>query len=280
MGLFESERLSERRHGQKKIKELKDAKNKTLIIHYSCESFFNLHGRTPRITCIGIKNRESQTSIAFSIHLQAQFRKQELCCLSEESLDSLEREMLREFYDYIKKHSTYRWVHWNMRNASYGFAAIENRYRILGGRPRKIEEQFKYDLPEILGTLHTYKFEKHQKPSSGQLMNISIRNSISTRDALTGAEEAAAFERRDYIALHMSTMRKIEMIDRVLTLQEKKELKVNVSIFRSCGITIPGLIEIVKNNWLLFLIYSILMAILGMALEPAVQRFFGTGSGS
>jgi hypothetical protein len=49
MAFFTSERLEDRRRGQKKVQELKEARNKTIVIHYSCESFFNIHGRTPRI---------------------------------------------------------------------------------------------------------------------------------------------------------------------------------------------------------------------------------------
>lgn len=276
MKIFQSERLDDRRFGQKKINELKESRSKTLIIHYSCESFFNTHGRTPRVTCIAVKNRDNGTTYAFSIHLMAQIKKKNINNLTDEEFDYLEREMLKEFYKFVDNHKTFKWVHWNMRNASYGFEAISNRYKILDGKPVNIEDQFKYDLPEILGFIYTYKFEKHNEPTKGQFLNLSIRNNITSRDALKGADEALAFDQKDFLKLHMSTMRKAEMADRILTLQEKNALKVNVSIMKSCGITIPGIIEIVRNNWILFTIWSIMMGILGMALEPVVQHIFKT----
>jgi hypothetical protein len=190
--------------------------------------------------------------------------------------DFLEKSMLKDFSDFVKKHLTYNWVHWNMRNSSYGFESISNRYRILGGHLKEIEDQFKFDLPEILGSLYTYNFEKH-KPN-GQLLNLSKRNKISDRDALIGKDEATSFENREYLKLHMSTCRKVEIIDRILSLEEKKQLKVNVGAIKIYGLTPLGLFEIVRNNWLLFLIWSIAIGILGAVLEPVFQSIFGTSN--
>lgn len=276
MNFLSSERLEDRRIGQKRINELKEGKSKTLIIHYSCESFFNLKGKTPRVTSIVIKNRDSHTSVSFSIHLMAQIKNKDILNLSDEDFDYVEKEMLKDFYNYQKKHLTYKWVHWNMRNANFGFEAISNRFRILGGYPKQIEDQFKYDLSDTIGLIHTYGFEKHKKPSRGQLLNLSIRNRISTKDALKGAEEAEAFENKEFLKLHMSTTRKVEMMDRILTLQEKKKLKTNAWLYQSCGITPSGIVEIVRNNWILFVAWSLIMTIIGMALEPVVQNWFGT----
>jgi len=278
MTFLSSERLDDRRIGLKKIEELKNKKSRTLVIHYSCESFFTIHGRTPRVTSIAIRNRDINTTIVFSIHLMAQIKGKDLSNLSLQDFDYLEKEMLKDFYAHLKKHQSYCWVHWNMRNANFGFEAIDNRFRILGGHPRNIEDQFRFDLPEILGLIYTYNFEKHNKPSKGQLLNIAARNKITLQDALKGKDEADAFDNRDFLKLHMSTIRKVEMIDRILTLEEKKKLKVNVWLYKACGITPAGIIEIVRNNWILFALWSLIMAIIGMALEPIVQRFFGTDS--
>lgn len=278
MAFLSSHRLDERTEGLDKIAFLKTNKARTLIIHYSCESFLNTHGRTPRVTSIAIRNRNNRTTIVFSIHLMAQFKRKNIITLTDQDFDYLEKEMLKEFYAHIKKHQSYYWVHWNMRNANFGFEAIANRYQILGGHPKNIEDHLKYDLPETLGLVHTYDFEQHSSPSQGQLLNLSIRNQITINNALKGSEEALAFDNKEFLKLHMSTIRKVEMIDRILNLQEKKQLKVDVWIYKSCGITPAGIIEIVRNNWILFTIWSIIMAIIGMALEPVVQNIFGTNN--
>lgn len=275
MAIFKSERLDDRTKGLEIINKLKN-NSKTLIIHYSCESFFNLNGRTPRITSICVKNRGNNITKTFSIHLQAQFHKKELCCLTDVDYDFLEKQMLKDFSEFVKKHLTFNWVHWNMRNSSYGFEAISNRYRILGGHLKEIEEQFKFDLPEILGFLYTYDFEKH-KPK-GQLLNLASRNQISDRDALIGKEEATCFDNKEYLKLHMSTSRKVEIIDRILTLEEKSKLKVNSNPIIIYGLTPTGIFEIVRNNWVLFVIWNIIVAILGAVLEPVFQSLFGTNN--
>jgi hypothetical protein len=276
MGIFNSQRLDDRTTGLEIINKLKKTNTKTLIIHYSCESFFNLNGRTPRVTSICVKNRGNNITKTFSIHLQAQFHKKDLCCLTDLDYDFLEKHMLKDFADFVKKHLTYNWVHWNMRNSSYGFEAISNRYRILGGHLKEIEDQFKFDLPEILGSLYTYDFEK-DKPK-GKLLNLSFRNKISDREALIGKDEATCFDNRDYLKLHMSTCRKVEIIDRILTLEEKKRLKVNSNAIKIYGLTPIGIFEIVRNNWILFLIWSIIVAVLGAVLEPVFQSIFGTSN--
>lgn len=283
MGLFNSVRLEEYREGKKKIDFLKDQKDNTLIIHYSCESFFNLQGRTPRITSIAVKNRDANTSEIFSIHLMAQIMHKDLTNLTDEDFDAIEKAMLDDFHEYVQRNLTHNWVHWNMKNASYGFPAISNRYRILGGVPIVIDERFKYDLSDILGNIYTFLYEKDDEPSKGKLLNLSIRNNISTndnkvRDALTGKDEADAFDRKDFLKLHMSTMKKVELIDRILTLEEKKLLKTLMKAHQIYGLSISGIIEIVKNNRFLFGLWSVIMAVLGMALEPIVQNIFGTGN--
>ncbi|GIP46106.1 hypothetical protein J45TS6_45650 [Paenibacillus sp. J45TS6] len=105
---------------------------------------------------------------------------------------------------------------------------------------------------------------------------MSHLNSISTKDTLTGKEEAVAFENKDYLKLHMSTMRKVEMIDRILNLLEQDNTKIESKKTEIYGISFLGVIEIVRSLPLLLIIWSIIIFILGAAMEPVIQRFFGT----
>lgn len=279
MRIFKSERLDDREKGLEIIAKLKKENDKTLIIHYSCESFFNLEGRTPRVTSICIKNRGNNSTKTFSIHLQAQFHKKELCCITDVENNFLEKQMLKEFFDFLKKHQTYNWVHWNMRNSSYGFEAIANRFRILGGVVKEIEDQFKFDLPKILSLIYTHDFENHGPiPKKGQLLNLALRNKVSLRDALEGKEEGETFDNKDYLKLHMSTCRKVDVINEILTLEEKSNLKVKTNLVGIYGLTPEGIFEIVKNNWFLFAIYSLVVFTVGVVLEPIIQFVFGTST--
>jgi hypothetical protein len=122
-----------------------DAEN-CWVIHYSCESFYERpEGRSPRITSIATRKLDSGQTISFSIHQIAERRGVRFDGI-EQSYDELEKLMLDEFYAHVGAHRGMRYLHWNMRDINYGFAAIEHRYRVLGGDPIVIENERKIDL--------------------------------------------------------------------------------------------------------------------------------------
>jgi len=271
---LKSKRLIERKEGFDQLQEILKDKGKSLIIHYSCESFVTTHGRTPRVTSISIRSIETAQMKSFSIHIQAQFDGKDFNNLTTQDYDDLEKKMLVEFYKYMEDNKDKRWVHWNMRDSNYGFEAIANRYKILGGTPFYLDDDRKYDFPRILGKIYTYAYEKN-KPD-GRLLNLAHRNGISTRDTLTGKEEADAYDNKKYLKLHRSTLHKVDIMDSIIHCTEQSELEVNVKKKKIYGLTIPGVIEIVKNNWILIVIWTILIYVLGTATAPIIQRLFGT----
>lgn len=118
---------------REKIKNIYKNIDNIFIVHYSCESFYNIeNGRTPRITSIAVKYLNSENDVSFSIHKIAEIEK--ISDISK-NYDVIEKKMLDEFYNFIQKHENYFWVHWNMKNINYGFEAIAHRYRVLGGSP-------------------------------------------------------------------------------------------------------------------------------------------------
>lgn len=271
---FTSKRLIERAQGLELLKEILKDRNKSIVIHYSCESFVTSHGNTPRVTSICIRYLGNAQTKSFSIHLQAQFEKKDFNNLSDKDYDELEQKMLSDFYDFAKKHRDFKWVHWNMRDSNYGFEAIANRYKILSGEPFEIDEDRRYDFPRILSKIYTHDYEKN-KPD-GRLLNLANRNLITAIDALKGVDESAAFENKQYLQLHKSTLRKVDIIDSIIDRTDKGDLKVTSKKKHIYGLTIPGIIEIVKNNWILIIIWTLLFYVLGAASEPIIQNFFGT----
>jgi hypothetical protein len=271
-----SKRLEERAEGIETLNKIYSAKDKSLIIHYSCESFVTNHGKTPRVTSICVRFLESAQTISFSIHLQAQFEKMDFNNLSDPDYDKLEKKVLNDFYEFAENHKKYNWIHWNMRNSNFGFEAISNRYKILDGKPFIIDEDRRYDFPRILSKIYTHKYEEDFP--DGRLLNLANRNSIDTRDALKGKDEALAFDNKQYLELHKSTLRKLDIIDYIIDRTYKNELIVVSKRKDIYGYTIPGIIEIVKNNWILLGIWTILIYILGAVSEPIFQRLFGTSS--
>src|SRR5687768_10701242 len=118
MNIFNSPRLRERRQGLNHLDDILRTKAKCFVIHYSCESFVTSHGKTPRVTSICIKNISTSQTTSFSIHLQAQFDSKDFNNLTDSEYDNLELKMLNEFSEFIKKHTSYKWIHWNMRDSN------------------------------------------------------------------------------------------------------------------------------------------------------------------
>ena len=274
MKIFNSSRLRERKQGLELLSELLKEKVKCNVIHYSCESFVTNHGNTPRVTSICVMNLKTAQTKSFSIHLQAQISGLDFNNLTDVEYDNLEKEMLTDFSSFVSLNGTHKWIHWNMRDSNYGFEAINNRIKILKGTTFQIPDDFKYDFPRILGRIYTYGYEKN-KPN-GRLLNLANRNNISTVNAMTGKEEADAFDNKEYLRLHMSTLRKVDIIESVIHRVENDELKVNAKKKHIYGLTFNGIIAIIKETPWLLIIMSIIGYIIGSALEPVFQRLFGT----
>lgn len=256
------------------MNELFKDKVKCYIIHYSCESFVTNHGRTPRVTSICVRNLKTAQTKSFSIHLQAQISGLNFNSISDAQYDTLEKKMLNEFSTFVRTYPAHKWIHWNMRDSNYGFEAINNRIRILDGQTFEIADDFKYDFPIILGQLYTYDYEKSEP--KGRLLNLAERNNITTQTALTGADEATAFDNKEYLKLHISTLRKVDIIASMIHRVENDDLKVNTPRKHIYGFTVPGIIALVKETPWLLILAGIIGYLIGAALEPVVQNIFGT----
>ncbi|MFC6331954.1 hypothetical protein ACFP56_04905 [Paenibacillus septentrionalis] len=139
-----------RKKAFEKIIAMVDNASHALVIHYSCESFYNIpNGRTPRITSIAVRYLATGQTKSFSIHKVAELQNVPFEDIEKE-YNSLEKEMLSDFYNFVKNHKSFDWIHWNMRDINYGFEAIDHRYSVLGGVPEQISDEKKVDLSRYL----------------------------------------------------------------------------------------------------------------------------------
>ena len=83
-------------------------------------SFDRPDGATPRITSIAVRNFASGQTESFSIHKVAELKHIPIVDIPGH-YDSLEKEMLDEFSQYLQSNDHCIWVHWNMRDINYGF---------------------------------------------------------------------------------------------------------------------------------------------------------------
>ncbi len=205
-------------------------RDNTFVVHYSCETFYDRpEGRSPRITSIAIRRLGSGQTVSFSIHQVAERSSVPFAEITAQ-YDELERAMLDEYYQFIGSHRGANFLHWNMRDINYGFAAIDHRYRVLKGEPVQIDEAKKFDLSRLLIDIYGVGYADHPRLSSLQELN-----SIKPLDVLSGKEEADAFERQGYAALHRSTLRKVDVLSNIANRAHDRALKTRTTKWEMHG---------------------------------------------
>jgi hypothetical protein len=235
------------------------------VIHYSCESFYDRpNGASPRITSIAVRKLTSGQTISFSIHQVAEEQNVPFDQI-ELRYDDLERKMLDAFYKHVGSHLGMKYLHWNMRDINYGFAAIEHRYRVLKGDPVIVEDEKKIDLARLLIDIYGVGYIGHPR-----LEKLLAKNSIKPRDFLTGEQEAKAFEDRKFVELRQSTLRKVDVIANIAERAHDRHLKTNTTWWQMHGGRARSVIEWLAENKLIAFIAS-LASIVGLVV--AVYSF-------
>lgn len=184
------------------LKEVKRHPESFYIIHYSCQNLNDdIDGLSPRITSIAINHYATEQTVSFSTHSIAE----ELHVPREkvkERFDDVEYELLRRFYIFVRDRRDKYWIHWNMRNLTYGFEHLEHRYKSLGGNDAPvIPVERRLNLNDLLADRYGSDYAKHKKLPSLMELNGGLH-----RDYLSGEEEPKAFENNEFIRMHKSTL--------------------------------------------------------------------------
>ena len=152
--------------------------------------------------------------------------------------NELEQEMLENFFNLANERKEHKWLHWNMRDENYGFHALELRYKILGGAPYVIQDSNKFDLSRILIGIYGKAYIGHPR-----LENLMNKNKISPPKFQTGAKEAELFEKKNYVALHQSTLGKTDVLSKVYQLAYESKLKTNANWWEVYGHSVSALMS-------------------------------------
>ena len=242
-------KLRRRKDAKETLKQIERKRENYFLIHYSCESFYDIQdGRTPRITSIAIRNFYSGQTHSFSIHKTAEQKNISFEKISN-AYDKLEKGMLGEYFEYLALNKGSYYLHWNMRDINYGFQAIEHRFKVLGGKPYLIDDDRKIDLARLLISLYTVRYTSHGE--NGRLHSICELNRITGKDMLNGKEEAAAFIDKDFIKLHRSTLRKVDVMSNILERILDGSIKTQANWIAKNGVHPIVLVELVKEHWLI-----------------------------
>lgn len=240
------------------LKEIDNNSSNYYIIHYSCESFYDIKdGRTPRVTSIAIRSYDTGQTDSFSIHKMAEKKRIPLKSIVD-CYDELELGMLEEYFEFVRQHQKFKWIHWNMRDINFGFKAIEHRFEVLGGNPVIIPEANKIDMSRLLIGKYGVAYIGHPRMES-----LIAKNHIHPKDYLSGAQEAEAFERQEYIKLHQSTLRKVDLFANLLERTINNSLLTNSRWFEIYGLSPQGIFEYTQSNWIIRILLGFLTLVIG-----------------
>ena len=127
-------------------------------------------------------------TVSFAIHAEAEtfgFPKDDI----ERNYDAVEKALLQRFYSFLRDRRERYWVHWNMRNLTFGFEHLEHRYRLLcRAEPPSVPIEVRLNLNDILKERYGSDYA-----SAPRMKNLMLLNGALDIRFLEGAMEAEAF---------------------------------------------------------------------------------------
>ncbi len=96
------------------------------------------------------------------------------------------------------------------------------------------------------------------------------QNEIKAKDYLNGQQEADAFANRQYVKLHMSTLRKVYVFANILNRAINNTLKVNSRWTEIYGVSVQGVLNFCKETWWIQLIWTVVSMFFGALIGELV----------
>jgi len=211
------------------------------VLHYACEGF-----ETPdrRITAVAARNLGTGVTQSFELETALRRAGRDPLTATAQDLDQAEKAVLDAFYDFAAHNlnGTY-WLHWNMRNATFGFLALENRHRLLGGQPVAIPDAQRLDLAARMVDLYGDGYAEIEN----RLRSLASRNGLAMKHLIDGADQAAALARRDFAAVDRSLLNRVDLMYAIATKANEGTLKTHAGLFDGLG-GLGGAIAWIKGH--------------------------------
>ncbi len=198
------------------------------IIHYSSESLFDpeIGSHSPRITSIVVRHYATDQTVSFSTHTTAEYLSIAPNDL-DQRYDEIEKELLVQFYHFVRDRREKYWVHWNMRNSTFGFEHIEHRYRVLMGEdPPSIPVEVRINLNDELEIRYGSDYAAHPRQASLMILNGGL-----VQGFMKGSDESNAFKQKDFIRMNTSTIAKVGFFHFVISAAIRGKLKTSSNGF-------------------------------------------------
>jgi hypothetical protein len=224
--------IKNRRIATKWLHQIVRSPGQVLAIHYCQSKTYDdeYNEFSPMICAIVIKSLDGNIEKHFSIHYEADKANLSLEDI-ENSYRDLELRVLKAFNEFVKRHSNYTWIHWDMNNIQFGFEAIKHRFdKILAGlnglneRYEEIPVNKKINLCQLLEKMYGDRFT--QGPDKlASLMKVN-NNEILDNNYLSMEDEEIEFENKNYHVLLKSLDCKVNFICKVSERLDSRKLRV------------------------------------------------------
>ena len=135
---------------------------------------------------------------------------------------------------------------------------------MLHGEPVELSEEKLVNLADLLPDIYGENYIGHR-----HLENLMNKNGITSKDYLTGDKEAEAFEKAEYVKLHQSTLRKIDVIAKVAQKANYGTLKTDAKWRNIYGGYGPAIAGFLTENWVA------VIAIVGISILGTVITMIG-----
>ena len=132
----------------------------------------------------------------------------------------------------------------------------------MGGHPQTINDEMKIDLARMLTAMYGIEYIGHPR-----LESIIAKNRITDKNFLKGSEEAIAFDNKDFLALQMSTLRKVDCMSNILERMNSNTLKTNSTWWQIHGGSVSKIAVSIQQHWIcitIIMFVSMFASILGI----------------
>ena len=259
-------RYTDYKYASNILKGIENKPEKYLIIHYSCESFYNLGGKSPRIASISVRQFNNAQTNNFPIH---QYSERLNIPITDDTYRDIEKELLSDFFAFVDKNLDKIWIHWNMRDSVFGFNAIEQRFMVLGGIPQAIDNDKKIDLGHLFKLL--YGGDYIENPHIEKLLEL---NKFNPKQFLNGKQEAEAFDNSEYVKLSMSTSSKVNLFSTFVTHAINQTLKTRIPNWKIRGTNFAGLLATFQDTTSGKIIFWLVNTIIAGIIGAWISKYF------
>jgi len=232
-------REREHAHMLQRLGDLFAVPERAFAVHYALQRLRRgRDDRAPPVAAIALRNLGTGALRIFSIKAEADRAKLNIASAANSPRDllHLEYSMLFGLDDFFEQHPEAMFVHWYMRDAHFGFAALELRQRLVTsqvvagihgersvataipfgfgtGLPPlaiRVPEERRIDLARLL----------HRLYGIGQvgLRPLAEANGLSLAELIDGKDEPMAFAEGNYARLAWSSATKARLIAELATL--------------------------------------------------------------